>query len=94
MRFKKLGQGWAGTYLAIKRVSDVTYEIQPNSKRNPIFFNVVHLKLFEGRQPPANWLEKVESFQADEEILSKTSQIPDDSLVQPGNNSPVKTKYI
>lgn len=90
----KLGQGWTGPYLVIKRISDVTYEIQLNSEKNPIVVHVDHLKPFQGRQPPINWLEEVESFQADEENLSETSssQISDDSLVQPVHNSPVKTR--
>ena len=29
----KLGQGWTGPYLVIKRISDVTYEIQLNSEK-------------------------------------------------------------
>lgn len=90
----KLGQRWTGPYLVIKRISDVTYEIQLNSERNPVVVHVDHLKPFQGRQPPVKWLEEAESFQSDEENLSETSspQIPDDSLVQPVHNSHVKTR--
>ena len=89
----KLGQGWTGPYLVLRKISDVTYEIQINSENKPITVHVDHLKPFQGRQPPINWLKEPDSF-PEEEIISKPldEQILDESLVQPLPKSPVKTR--
>ena len=58
----KLGQGWTGPYLVLRKISDVTYEIQLNSENKPITVHVDHLKPFQGRQPPVNLLTEPDSF--------------------------------
>ena len=52
-----------------------------------------HLKPFQVRQPPINWLTEPDSF-PEEETMSQPldEQILDDSLVQPVPKSPVKTR--
>ena len=46
---KKLGQGLTGPYLVLRKISDVTYEIELNSENKPITVHVDHLKPFQGR---------------------------------------------
>ena len=52
-----------------------------------------HLKPFQGRQPPINWLIEPDSF-PEEETMSEPldQQILEESLVQPVPKSPVKTR--
>lgn len=56
----KLGQGWTGPYLVIRKISTVTYSIQRSAEGPVISIHVDQLKPYSGRNPPANW----GSFQA------------------------------
>ena len=78
----KLGQGCTGPYLVLRKISGVTYEIQLNSENKPITVSVDHLKPFQGRQLPINWLTEPDSF-PEEETMSEPfdEQILDESLV-------------
>ena len=78
----KLGEVWTGPYLVLRKISDVTYEIQLNSENKPITVHVDHLKPFQGRQPPINWLTEPDSF-PEEKTMSEPldEQILDESLV-------------
>ncbi|XP_033728208.1 uncharacterized protein LOC117317503 [Pecten maximus] len=53
---QKLGLGWTGPYLVVKQISGVTYRIQRNRESVGINVHVDHLKLYEGENPPVNWL--------------------------------------
>jgi hypothetical protein len=53
----ELGQGWTFPYLVLRKISNVKYEIQLHSQSKPIVVHVDHLKPYQGRQPPDNWLE-------------------------------------
>ena len=52
----KLGQGWTGPYLVIRKTSEVNYEIQKDETSRTIVVHVDHLKPYEGRKTLHNWL--------------------------------------
>ena len=53
---QKLGLGWVGPYLIIKRLSYLTYRIQKTKEDRPLVVHVDHLKPFAGTKHPENWL--------------------------------------
>ena len=55
---QKLGLGWVGPYLVIKRLSYLMYRIQKNRESSPIVVLVDHLKPFVGTKHPRNWLSE------------------------------------
>ena len=57
---QKLGLGWVGPYLVIKRISYLTYKIQKDKESNPIVVHVDQLKPFHGVKHPKNWLREPE----------------------------------
>ena len=56
---QKLGLGWTGPFLIVSKVSDLVYGIQKDEVANRINVHVDHLKPYEGRNPPRNWLSDV-----------------------------------
>lgn len=54
---QKLGFGWVGPYLIIKRISYLTYRIQKDKESKALVVHVDHLKPFLGSKHPENWLK-------------------------------------
>ncbi|XP_041366821.1 uncharacterized protein LOC121381554 [Gigantopelta aegis] len=54
---QKLGKGWTGPYLVIKRLSDIMYVIQEKQRSRPRTIHVDHLKRCTCSDLPLNWLE-------------------------------------
>ena len=54
---KKLGLGWLGPYLVIKRLSYLTYRIQRGPEARTLVVIVDDLKPFAGTKHPKNWLK-------------------------------------
>ena len=55
---QKLGLGWVGPYLIVKRLSYLTYRIQRSEDSRPLVVHVDHLKPFAGTKHPRNWLHR------------------------------------
>ena len=55
---QKLGLGWVGPYLIVKRLSYLTYRIQKSEDSRPLVVHVDHLKPFAGTKHPRNWLHR------------------------------------
>ena len=53
----KLGLGWTGPYLVLRKVTDLTYVIQKTERSPVISVHVDHLKPYVGRNPPQSWLQ-------------------------------------
>ena len=78
---QKLGLGWTGPYLVTKRISDVTYSVQKSEKSPVLNLHVDHLKPYEGRNQPRNWLNELDntsiedmSYAANTDILDITDR--------------------
>ena len=52
---KKLGLGWIGPYLIIKKLTDLTYKIQKHQNSKAIVVHVDQLKPYLGETEPFNW---------------------------------------
>ena len=57
---QKLGLGWTGPYLVVNKISTLTYSIQKTDVSPIINVHVNHLKPYEGRNQPHNWLNIVD----------------------------------
>lgn len=51
----KLGLGWKGLYKVVKKITDMTYQVQKGPKSPVIVVHIDQLKPFEGILPPRNW---------------------------------------
>ena len=51
----KLGLGWIGPYKVVKKITDVTYQVQKDPKSPVIVVHIDQLKPYEGILPPRNW---------------------------------------
>ncbi|MEW8092744.1 MAG: reverse transcriptase domain-containing protein [Candidatus Thiodiazotropha endolucinida] len=78
---QKLGLGWTGPYLVTKRISDVTYSVQKSENSPVLNLHVDHLKPYEGRNQPRNWLNELDntsiedmSYAANTDILDITDR--------------------
>ena len=69
----KLGLGWTGPYLVLRKVTDLTYVIQKTERSPVISVHVDHLKPYVGRNPPQSWLQS-----DDEDDLSDADERVDD----------------
>ncbi|XP_061170329.1 uncharacterized protein LOC133179639 [Saccostrea echinata] len=58
----KLGLGWIGPYKVIKKITDVTYQVQKDPKSPLIVVHIDQLKPYEGILPPKNWTPVVTSL--------------------------------
>lgn len=54
---QKLGLGWTGPYLVIKKISNLTYSIQKTSDSRIINVHVDHIVPYQGNNAPDSWLE-------------------------------------
>ena len=54
---QKLGLGWTGPYLVIKKISNLTYSIQKSPDSRIINVHVDHIIPYQGNNAPDNWLE-------------------------------------
>ena len=79
---QKLGLGWVGPYLVIKRLSYLTYRIQKNRESSPIVVLVDHLKPFVGTKHPRNWL-------SEPRILPSTGRVEIQQGVPTGESVPL-----
>jgi len=52
---QKLGLGWIGPYLIIKKLTDLTYKIQKHQNSKAIVVHVDQLKPYLGETEPFNW---------------------------------------
>ena len=58
---QKLGLSWTGPYLVINCISDVTYSVQKSENSLVLNLRVDHLKPYEGRSQPRNWLNETDN---------------------------------
>ena len=65
----KLGLGWIGPYLVLKRITNLEYKIQREAESRSFTVRVDDMKPFEGLNHPESWLG---------DSLSKQSSIDDD----------------
>ena len=54
---QKLGLGWTGPYLIVKKFSPLTYGIQKNAKARVLNVHADHLKPYVGNVAPNSWLD-------------------------------------
>ena len=52
----KLGRGWSGPYLVIKKLGEVNYRVQESQNRREITLHIDHMKRYEGPTPD-NWIK-------------------------------------
>lgn len=74
---QKLGLGWTGPYLVIKRISDVTYSVQKSENSPVLNLHVDHLKPYEGRNQPRNWLHETDNTSIENMSDAGNTDIPD-----------------
>lgn len=87
----KLGQGWTGPYKVLARLTDINYKIQRSILSKPITVHIDHLKPYQGRETPHNWVgndSDVES-ECDSGEPSLDDDIHLDDNIEP--NSPRET---
>lgn len=53
----KLGMGWSGPYKVVRKLSEVTYEIQKTPQHRPVTVHVDHIKPYWGEAVPFSWSE-------------------------------------
>ena len=51
----KLGLGWIRPYKVVKKITDVTYQVQKDPKSPVIVVHIDQLKPYEGILPPRKW---------------------------------------
>lgn len=56
----KLGMGWVGPYLVVKRISYLVYRIQKSEESQPITVHVDDIKPFIWKKHPKSWLDEPE----------------------------------
>lgn len=54
----KLNPPYIGPYLVVKKLGEVTYQIQQKATSRPIAVHMDHLKIFRTMNPPPNWIEQ------------------------------------
>ena len=74
---QKLGLGWTGPYLVTKRISDVTYSVQKSENSPVLNLHVDHLKPYEGRNQPRNWLNELDNTSIEDMSYAANSIILD-----------------
>jgi hypothetical protein len=96
LAYKKLCQGWTGPYLVLYKITYLTYKIQKSESVKPIVVYVDHLKLFEGKNLPHNWVKQTTSSGL--EGISISTDITNNSentcLFSQNNDLPVSPKTI
>ena len=79
----KLGLGWTGPFKVVRRLSDVTLQIQRLPDSLPITVHVDHLKPYRGNLPPNSWdtdLLEESHEQTDQNLDLSQLQSPDLSV--------------
>ena len=79
----KLGLGWTGPFKVIRRLSDMTLQIQRLPDSLPITVHVDHLKPYTGNLPPNSWdtdLLEISHEQTDQNLDLSQLQSPDLSV--------------
>lgn len=74
----KLGLGWVGPYLVVKRISYLTYKVQKDKDSRTITVHVDHLKPFSGTKHPKSWLNVSEN-----PVMEEPPEIPEHAQETP-----------
>lgn len=75
----KLGLGWTGPFKVIRKITDVTYQIQKDPKSPYKVVHVDQLKPYEGNLPPTNWTYVDTSL--DESLEPPTCMTPEPAAI-------------
>ena len=62
----KLGLGWVGPYLVLRRLSYLTYQVQKDKDSKVLTVHVDHLKPFVGTKHPKSWLNMPQMSEQEE----------------------------
>ncbi|KAK3090931.1 hypothetical protein FSP39_015821 [Pinctada imbricata] len=71
---QKLGLGWTGPYLIIRKITDFTLSIQKDKDSKVINVHVDHLKPYDGENAPDSWLVDGETDNKSESECDTTSE--------------------
>ena len=82
----KLGLGWVGPYLVIKRVTYLEYTIQKDVNSRSFTIHVDDMKPFEGLRHPDSWLIEVPQMEQPLETTNPTLPSPNQSFDMRGNH--------